>query len=191
MKGKLLLRSACSHADATALRALEQEAFQHTWSTETFLKEFQKKDRLYVVGEVPSSLIVCSAALNWVADECHLNSMVVAPDFRGQGLSSETLGGLLVFAISLGLNWMTLEVKWHNPPALGLYRKFGFVTLGRRKGYYSDGQDARIMWAGPLRSPVFAERCTSYRELGANLRETWKRQVGGEPTTGCGDMVSK
>ena len=41
----------------------------------------------------------------------------------------------------------TLEVRVSNDPAIELYRSFGFVATGVRRGYYSDNrEDALIMW---------------------------------------------
>jgi len=57
---------------------------------------------------------------------------------------------------------MTLEVKWGNLPANRLYRHLGFVTTACRKGYYRDGQDARIMWAGNLQSDTYGERLKNF-----------------------------
>ena len=38
-----------------------------------------------------------------------------------------------------------LEVRETNTIAQKLYKKYGFSILYRRKGYYSDGEDALVM----------------------------------------------
>lgn len=151
---KLLVRSATSD-DIDTIRAWEQEAFGLTWNRETFLKELERQNGCTVVAEWNRQAIG-AALLVWAADEVQLNSFVLDSEWRGQGLSKLFLGTLLAWCRERELSWMTLEVKWNNRPAHALYRRLGFVTTARRREYYSDGQDARLMWAGHLRSPRFS-----------------------------------
>ena len=45
------------------------------------------------------------------------------------------------------VKYLTLEVRVSNEPAIRLYEKYGFQSLGTRKGYYQDNnEDALIMW---------------------------------------------
>jgi len=150
---KLLVRGAIQ-SDIERIRELEQEAFGLTWDRPTFLKELTRPNGKTVVAEL-SGRTVGAALLVWAADEVQLNSIVLAPDQRGQGLSIPFLGSLMAWCQQQQLAWMTLEAKWSNHPAHALYRRFGFVTTARRRNYYADGQDARIMWAGHLKSPRF------------------------------------
>ena len=41
---------------------------------------------------------------------------------------------------------ITLEVRVDNYPAIALYEKMGFVTVGIRTGYYKNNKDAYVMW---------------------------------------------
>ena len=47
-------------------------------------------------------------------------------------------------------NAMTLEVRPSNKGAIHLYESLGFKSVGRRRGYYEDGEDAEIMWITDL-----------------------------------------
>ena len=41
-----------------------------------------------------------------------------------------------------------------------LYRYLGFHVLGRRPRYYSDGEDALVMWAEEVDTPAYRRRLT-------------------------------
>lgn len=162
--------------DAADLGRLEEEAFQMTWSQEQFLHEFTKSDRMTLIGRTGQGQAACAATVWWVAGEAQLHSMVVHPDYRGQGVGRHTTGLICAVAAVQSNDWITLEVKWGNGPALSVYRAFGFVTKGRRRGYYRDGQDARIMWAGPLQSDSYAELLSPYRDRACRLIRCWRER---------------
>lgn len=133
---------------------MEEEAFGFTWDEPTFLRELERPNGALVAARLNGSMLG-SALVVWAAGEVQLNSIVLCPEMRGKGLSKPFLGGIMNWCRERGCHWMTLEVKWDNPPALALYSRFGFVTTARRPKYYRDGQDARLMWAGHLQSKYF------------------------------------
>ncbi len=147
--------------DIETIQELEREAFGLTWDRATFVKELSRENGCTVVTE-EEGRPVGATLLVWAADEVQLNSIVLDKAWRGRGLSSGFLGGLMSWCQGRGLSWMTLEVKWHNQAAHALYRKFGFVTTACRPAYYSDGQDARLMWAGHLNSPRYKDLLSRY-----------------------------
>ena len=58
-------------------------------------------------------------------------------------------------AVDVGVQYMTLEVRVSNEPALALYKKLGFKKAGVRKKYYEDnGEDAYIMVNDRLRQSI-------------------------------------
>lgn len=160
--------------DIETVRSMEVEAFGFTWEAEVFARELLRSDCLFTVGELEGH-VVALASLNWMVDEVHLMSIAVAPRFHKRGLARQLLGENFVFCQELGgLNQMTLEVKWDNPPALALYKSYGFTTVGRRKKYYRDGQDARIMWSGQLSDPRYGEPLERYRASVRQWISDWR-----------------
>jgi ribosomal-protein-alanine N-acetyltransferase len=159
--------------DLEAIRDLEIEAFGFTWDADVFARELRRQDCLFTVVEAAGE-VVAMASLNWILDEVHLMSIAVSPTWRGRGLARRLLGENLAFCQGLGLQWMTLEVKWNNVPALALYRSFGFTTVGKRKRYYRDGQDARIMWSGRLSEDPYLQDLAVHRDAAQRLTEQWK-----------------
>jgi ribosomal-protein-alanine N-acetyltransferase len=58
------------------------------------------------------------------------------------------LGAVLEDARDRAVTLAFLEVRPTNAEAVGLYERFGFRVIGRRKGYYFDtGEDALVMEA--------------------------------------------
>lgn len=160
--------------DIETIRRMETDAFGFTWEAEVFARELLRSDCLFTVGEVDTRAVAI-ASLNWIVDEVHLMSIAVDPSYQGRGLARQLLGENLVFCQGIeGLNWMTLEVKWDNPPALALYKSYGFTTVGRRKKYYRDGQDARIMWSGQFTEERYGSPLNPYRASVERWAPEWR-----------------
>lgn len=86
------------------------------------------------------------ACISAVVDEVELQSIAVAPAARRGGVGSALLESLIEWAREGGYRALHLEVRAGNLPAIGLYRRFGFVQTGRRRGYYQDnGEDALLL----------------------------------------------
>ncbi|MGH7315603.1 MAG: GNAT family N-acetyltransferase, partial [Candidatus Rokuibacteriota bacterium] len=76
------------------------------------------------------------------------------PDLRRRGVASGLLGAVLDDARERSVTLAFLEVRPTNAEAVGLYERFGFRVIGRRKGYYFDtGEDALVMEARLSREP--------------------------------------
>ena len=62
------------------------------------------------------------------------------------GLIGALLDALCARAAALDLAFLTLEVRASNAPAIALYRKHGFQTVGQRRNYYQKpDEDALLM----------------------------------------------
>lgn len=70
-----------------------------------------------------------------VADEAELLLIAVDPASQGKGAGSSMLQHFIAAARACGAARLHLEVRDGNP-AVGLYRKAGFVPAGRRRNYY-------------------------------------------------------
>lgn len=169
--------------DIETIRRMEIEAFGFTWEAEAFARQLEREDCLFTLCEIDGA-VVALASLNWVLDEVQLISIAVDPAYQGRGLSRQLLGENFVFCQGLeGLNQMTLEVKWDNPPALALYKAYGFTTVGRRKKYYRDGQDARVMWSGQFNAERYQAPLDSYRPSVAEWADQWRLTRPSSATT--------
>ena len=110
-----------------------------------------------------------------MVDESHISTLAVHPDWRGRGLGEMLLVALIESSILRGAGEVTLEVRVSNVVAQNLYRKYGFVQVGRRKGYYHDNhEDALIMTTPRLDEAHFAARV---QELEGSLRKRLARCI--------------
>ena len=71
--------------------------------------------------------------------EAEILSIGVTPDRQRQGVGKRLLQYFFEHGASQNITRVVLEVAEDNVSALGLYRDFGFVKFGRRKGYYKQG----------------------------------------------------
>lgn len=80
-----------------------------------------------------------------VVDEGYITNIAVSEQFRRRGIASEITEALIMKAKEMKLSFLTLEVRESNSAAIGLYEKFGFQTVGRRKGFYSEPKEDAVL----------------------------------------------
>jgi ribosomal-protein-alanine N-acetyltransferase len=94
--------------------------------------------------------------------EAHVTTIAIHPTWRGHGLGELLFSETMERTLQIGVQRVTLEVRPSNPAAQQLYQKYGFQFTGTRKGYYSDGEDARLM-AADVRSNGYRGRLRMLR----------------------------
>ena len=132
-------------ADIEDVIAIERASFQFPWSTRFFLDELQVDCARSILAEVDGRIV--GYVLFWfLPEEVDIHNIAVHPDFRRQGIGRLLLEQVVDSARRQERLRVTLDVRFSNAPAQNLYRSFGFVIRGLRKGYYSDnGEDALVM----------------------------------------------
>ncbi len=71
-----------------------------------------------------------------------LYSLSTAPAARDAGVGSALVGEAERVAGERGCDRLRLEVRAGNAPAIALYRRLHFQSIGERSGYYPDGETA-------------------------------------------------
>lgn len=102
-----------------------------------------------------------------IVDEAHITLLGIDPRYQRRGLGQWLLIHLLEDACDRGMARATLEVRASNQGAIRLYQSFGFETLGTRKRYYPDGEDALVLWQNSLQTSLFQENLRSRRMAAA------------------------
>lgn len=150
-------------SDIPAVAALEAVIYPQPWSPRVFFDELAMDSRSYVVAVDAGGTLVGYGGLLLVEEDAHITTVAVDPEVRGQHLGSRVMLALVERALAAGAKHLTLEVRITNSVAQGLYDRFGFDPVGRRKNYYKD-EDALVMWATDIDTPEYAERLKAIRE---------------------------
>ena len=127
--------------------SLEQKCFSHPISKknlETLLLGTMGKG--FVSYDTKENKIAAYGGVMVVADEAQILNVATHPDYRRRGLGKEIMLKLISHSAESGAEFVTLEVRENNTPAILLYYSLGFVEVGRIKGYYKDpAEDALIL----------------------------------------------
>jgi len=134
--------------DLPEVMEIERLSFSNPWQEMTFRGEIQNQPFSFpnVIVHVITRKIIGYIVYWQIKDEVQINNIAVLPDYRHWGVAETALRQVLEGARARGATFVSLEVRVKNLPALSLYQKLGFRTLGVRKNYYTNPvEDAYIM----------------------------------------------
>lgn len=136
--------------DIDGVLAVEEQSFTTPWSRAGFVAEMKNELSYYLVM-IESGRVIGYAGMWVIVDEAHITNVAILSEYRGRKLGEKLMYELIQHAKGRGAVSMTLEVRPTNTAAKALYEKFGFVSRGIRRNYYTDNQeDALIMWCDNL-----------------------------------------
>jgi ribosomal-protein-alanine N-acetyltransferase len=137
-----------TRADISAVLRLERTLFgDEAWSRAMLAGELaqQPQSRCYLVAE-EDGVIAGYGGLLAAGAQGDVLTLAVAGHRWGQGTGSALLDALLTEAARRGCTEVFLEVRTDNARAQRLYRRYGFIQIGIRRGYYQpSGTDALVM----------------------------------------------
>jgi len=127
-----------------------------------------------ITGETrPGGALMGYAGMWHIADEAHISTIAVHPNWRGLRLGELMVWSMVRRAIQDDARMVTLEVRVTNTVAQTLYHKYSFEVMGRRKGYYRDnGEDAYMMGVTTLDEAYRRKLVEFGRDLAKILRVT-------------------
>ena len=123
---------------------VERECFSDPWSETMFLEEISGKFARYYVAVVDNKAIGYMGMWS-LSGEGHITNVAISENQRKKGYAKALIAHFTEIAQKENLEFMTLEVRASNTPAINLYESFGFVQVGVRKKYYENTEDALLM----------------------------------------------
>lgn len=124
--------------DAEALAQVHARAFDAPWSAADIAALMDGPG--VTAWLVETGAPVGMSLVRIVAGEGEVLTIGVAPAARRQGVGDALVAAAVVVATTRGAESLFLEVAADNPAARALYAKAGFVSVGRREGYYRRAQ---------------------------------------------------
>ena len=158
---------------------IEADAYgEHHWSKSSFYDEMNNNLAKYYCAKTPDGKTVAYAGTWNIIDEAHITTIAVSPEYTRKHIGEALMVKILENCYSQGIKYLTLEVRESNTPAISLYTKYGFESLGTRKGYYQDNnENALIMWTENIFYDKFKSKFEENKNNLKNLIEVQCQNV--------------
>lgn len=141
---------AATEQDMSAVAGLERQLFSDAWSESMLTDCLGQEHYALTVCVDEMGAVVGYLISTHIVGEAELLRIGVAPECRRQGLGLLLMGQFVRLCVERETPDAFLEVRDSNLPAVSLYERFGFETVGRRKNYYHcPEEDARLMAGKP------------------------------------------
>ena len=119
---------------ASALADLQSQLMPNPWSSQQFIDSVNAGHPGWVL--LRGGQVIAVAVFGLALDELELLTIAVSADEQGRGLAGMLLTSCIGSDELSSASRCTLEVMENNTTAISLYRRYGFVQVGRRKDYY-------------------------------------------------------
>lgn len=128
-------------AIAQALHAILVDVYRVSpWTMEQIERDLAQPDMVYYLAK-QGGTILGFLAVQQLVEDWEILQLAVQKDAQGQGIA-----GYLLKRLDSFLGTVFLEVRVSNRRAKRLYRRYGFVEIGKRKDYYHNPiEDAIVM----------------------------------------------
>lgn len=128
----------------SAVAYLEEECFSVPWS-ENALKEELENEQAFFLVCLKDDEVAGYIGIIDICGECNITNVAVSEKFRNQGVASALIKKAIDDAVGRNSDFITLEVRKTNTPALNLYLKHGFKKVGERKNFYSHPTENAVL----------------------------------------------
>ena len=130
--------------DASGIAAIEASSFPDPWDHRAIVDLITTEGAMCFTAR-DGGRVVAYVIGRMIAPEGEIYRIAVDNEYRRRGIAYRLLDYAVKTSRGRGLESLFLEVRSMNIAAISLYRAYGFVEVGRRKGYYHDPVDDAIV----------------------------------------------
>lgn len=131
--------------DAPNAAALEEKCFPFPWSDGAIRDELDNGSAAFF-SAFSDGKFVGHAGMITALGEGNVCNIAVDPSARRRGVGEALVKALIAEGKARYLNVIMLEVRASNAPAIALYKKLGFIEVGRRKNFYSRPREDGLLF---------------------------------------------
>ena len=131
-------------AHVAQIAQLEKLCFSDPWSENSVASELNNRLSLWLVamdGDTVAGYVGSQSVLNG-AD---MMNIAVHPDYRRQNIGRTLVLALCDALRKKGVQFLMLEVRQSNAPAIALYEQLGFEQVGLRPNYYRNPKENALI----------------------------------------------
>lgn len=131
--------------DVLMVAEIEKECFSKPWSEKAIKAVINDDLSHFIVAKIGNE-VVGYGGMYSVMGEGYIYNIAVKRKYRKFGIGTNIVNELVNYSKIKSLNFLSLEVRKSNTPAINLYSNCGFEYVGNRKNFYTDPiEDAIIM----------------------------------------------
>ena len=133
-----------SETHVEGIAQIEKECFSAPWSEESIKAELDNENAHFIVA-LSGEKVLGYIGVHEIVGEAYVANVAVSRKYRRFGIASALLGEAEKGAKERGCEFISLEVRKSNVPAISLYEKRGYTVRGVRKNFYSDPTEDGII----------------------------------------------
>ncbi len=127
------------------IEQIEKACFSLPWTIDQLRGQLKDTQHEFIAALDERGRILGYVGMMYVLDEGYISNVAVAPEHRRLGIADALISKLMERSACLELSFVTLEVRCSNSAAMALYKKHGFIPVGRRKNYYDFPREDAIL----------------------------------------------
>ena len=126
--------------DIADIVKIEKACFSSPWSGESLAEALANPCSHFLLAEADGET-AGYLGLQIFSGEGYVTNIAVLPEFRRRGIAK----ALIAEACRADMEFITLEVRQSNLPAISLYEKAGFENMGIRPDFYSNPEENAVI----------------------------------------------
>ncbi len=121
----------------SGIAKIEKLSFSVPWSEDGIRSELQN-DTAHFIAAVTDSKVLGYIGAHEICGEAYITNVAVLPEYRHLGIGETLINAATEGAKTRRCDFISLEVRISNTPAIELYKKQGYNIVGERKNFYSN-----------------------------------------------------